>query len=259
MSLKTTTIMKKLLFLFCIAAFSLTIQSQTRSTFANKYLGINNIPPPLHVLPSPNYREANKLSIDFRDFDSNNTTKVIDDAITTGSRFITDFQFGNIDGFNKDYRLRYDAFNDQMEIKTAEDKIVILNKETINEVRFDDGSNYTIYNYALGDKNITGYLKVIFRGSKSSLLKKEMIKYVFRKRVESGYVGEVPPAYKKSKDIYFIANHNGTVHSFRTKKDFLNLFPTKTKTLEKFIKSNTIKFSKEDSLTKLVKYLDSLD
>ncbi len=250
--------MKKLLLLFFLGALCLNAQSQARSILGDTYT-INNVSPGFIKLPFPEYREANKLSIDFRDFESNNTTKVINDAITDGSRFTTDFQFGKVDKFKKYYRMRYDAFNDQMEIKMDDDKVVLLNKETINEVRLKDGSNYSIYNYQIGNQDITGYLKVVFSGSTTTLLKKEVIKYVFRKRIESGYVGEVPPTYQRASDLYFIAHHNGTIHSFSTKKEFLNLFSTKKKALGNFIKSNHIKFSKDDSLSKLVKYLDSMN
>ena len=249
--------MKKLLLLFvCIACIGFEGQSQNSSSISSLYLGNNAGFDGRSVLLD--YRSFDHHSVDYRDFGTNNTTKIIDDNATAGTRFITDFQSGKVRGFKKEYILRYDAFNDQMEIKKPQNNIKLIDKRTINEVRFEDGSTYKIYSYYIGKKNLTGYLKESFKGAEVTLLKKEVIKYVFEKQAESGYHTTIPAKYQRGKDLYFIADHNGKTRSFRSKKSFLNLFPVKKKELEKFIKSNSIKFSDEVSLTTLVKYLDTI-
>ncbi len=243
--------MKKLILLLVLASISLNSQSQ-KSRF------IPQTPPPI-TAGSIDYRNFNFHSIDYRDFELNNTTKVIEDENTLGSRFIDGFQLGKIIGYQKDYLLRYDGFSDQMEIENSEGTIGIINKETINEVNFNNGSTYRIYRYTIGEKNITGYLKVIYSGSELTLLKKEVIKYVFEKRAESSYHSDVPAAYKKADEVYFIAGHNGAINSFSKKREFLRLFPAKREVLEKFIKTNNVKFSKEDLLVKLVQHVNAMN
>ncbi len=224
--------MKKLILLIVLTSLSFNAQSQRINQVAENFIN------------------------DSQNFLTNNTTRGVKDANVTGSRFITDFRFGKVIGYNKNYLLRYDAYNDQMQVKNSEDKIVIINKKTINEVTFIDGSKYKIYNYTLGGVQKIGYLKVLFSGSKSSLLKKEVIKFIPEKKAESSYESDVLATYKKANAIYFISDHNGEINSFSKKKDFLKLFPSKKKAIEKFIKTNKIKFSKEDSLIRLAKHLD---
>ncbi len=196
---------------------------------------------------------------DSQNFVTNNTTRGIKDVNVTGSRFVSDFQFGKVIGYNQNYLLRYDAYNDQMEVKNTEDKIVIINKKTINEVTFNDGSKYKIFNYTLDGASKIGYLKVIYGGSKSSLLKKEVIKYVPEKKAESTYEDDTPAAYKKSSPVYFIADHDGSIRSFTKKKELLKLFPGEKKSIEKFMKSKKVKFSNEASLASLGRHLDTMN
>jgi len=227
--------MKKLILLLVLASFSLNGQSQRINQVAENFITDSN------------------------SFLTNNTTRGIKDANVTGSRFISDFQFGKVIGYEQNYLMRYDAYNDQMEVKNTEDKIVIINKKTINEVTFNDGSKYKIFNYTIDGVNKTGYLKVIFAGSKSSILKKSVIKFVPEKKAESSYDSDVPAAYKKGGDIFFIADHNGDIRSFTKKKELLKLYPSKKKALDKFMKSNKVKFSDEASLAKLGRHLDSMN
>ncbi len=249
--------MKKLLLLFACILFSFAGESQNSSSIHSLYLGNNAGYDGRSILLD--YRSFDYNSIDYRDFGTNNTTKIIDDNDTNGSRFINNFQYGKVAGFAKKYVLRYDAFNDQMEIKNAENKIYLIDKRTINKVDFENGATYKLYNYYIGKKNFTGYLKVIFKGSEVSLLKKEVIKYVFEKQAESSYHTAVPAKFKRGKDLYFVADHNGTTRSFRSKKDLLKLFPDKKTALEKFLKTNDVKFTNEDSLIALMQHLESLD
>ncbi len=250
--------MKKLFLLLAIILFGFSGQSQSSIGFHNYHIQTNPQSFTSLATVSIDFRAYGFDSIDFTDFGTNNTSKLIDDNLTEGTRFINDFQPGNVIGYAKEYLLRYDAFNDQMEIKNNDGTIVLINKETINGASFKDGTTYTIYNYFLGDKNINGYLKQVIKGSTISLLKKELIKYVFPKKAESGYDNDLPATYKKGRDIYFIADHNGTIHSFTKKKEFLALFPTVKNQLEKYWKSNKIKMSDEASLVKLIQYVDAL-
>ncbi len=225
--------MKKLIILIALVSFSLNGQSQRINQVAENFIN------------------------DSQNFVTNNTTRGVKDVNVTGSRFITDFQFGKVIGYNQNYLMRYDAFNDQMEVKNNEDQIVIINKKTINEVTFNDGSKYKIYNYTTEGSSKTGYLKVLYAGKNSSLLKKDVIKYVPEKKAESSYDSDVPAAYKKGSAIYFIADHNGDIRSFTKKKELLKLFPAKKKAIDKFMKANRVKFSDETSLAKLGRHLDT--
>lgn len=176
----------------------------------------------------------------------------------TGTPFTTDdFVLGTVIGYKNNYLLRYDAFNDQMQAKDNDDKVVILNKETITEVTFKDGTKYVVFEYTFDGAKKNGYLEVLLSNSSISLFKKEVIKFLPAKKAESGYDKDVPAMYKKARDRYLISNKKGEINSFSKKKDFLNFFPDKKTDIEKFIKSNKIKFTKEKDLIILIKHINS--
>ncbi len=237
MNFEKKLIMKKTILLVAVVliSFSFSGQSQKVNRYAEAFIN------------------------DSQNFVTNNTARGIKDKNATGSKYVSDFSFGKVIGYNQNYLMRYDAYNDQMEVKNTEDKVVIINKKTINEVTFNNGSKYKIYNYTLDGNSITGYLKVIYDGSKSSLLKKEVIRFIPEKKAESSYDSDVPAAYKKGSDVYFIADHNGAIRSFGKKKELLKLFPAQKKAIDKFIKANNVRFSNEVSLAKLGRHLDEMN
>lgn len=187
-----------------------------------------------------------------------NTSKNISGENITGTPFTTDvFVLGKVIGYKNNYLLRYDAFNDQMLAKRKDDRVVIVNKETITEVTFNDGTKYVVFDYTFDGAKKNGYLEVLLSNSVISLFKKEVINFRPAQKPATGYDQPKPPAFKKARDRYLISNKNGEINSFIKKKDFLNFFPDKKTDIEKFIKSNKIKLTKEKDLISLIKYVNS--
>lgn len=175
-----------------------------------------------------------------------------------GTPFTTeDYVLGKIKGFKDNYLLRYDAFSDHMLVKRHDEKIVIINKEIITEVAFNDGPKYEVFDYNFDGEKKNGYLEVITKSSEISLLKKVVINFHPAEKPASGYDRPKPPVFKKGRDRYLITTKNGEVKTFSKKKDFVQLFPDQKNAIEKFIKSNKIKFTKEKDLIKLVEHLGS--
>lgn len=187
-----------------------------------------------------------------------NTSKNISGENITGTPFTTDvFVLGKVIGYKNNYLLRYDAFNDQMLAKRKDDRVVIVNKETITEVTFNDGTKYVVFDYTFDGAKKNGYLEVLLSNSVISLFKKEVINFRPAQKPATGYDQPKPPAFKKARDRYLISNKKGEINSFIKKKDFLNFFPDKKTDIEKFIKSNKIKLTKEKDLISLIKYVNS--
>lgn len=225
--------MKKLIILGLFALISMNTYSQ--STF---YVGENFM---------NNYRNV-KI----------NTSKNNSGENIKGTPFTTDdFVLGTVIGYKNKYLLRYNAFNDQMLAKRRDDNIVIVNKETITEVTFIDGTKYVVFDYTFDGIKMNGYLEVLLSNSTISLLKKEVINFRPAQKPATGYDQPKPPAFKKGRDRYLISNKKGEINSFNKKKDFLNFFPDTKNDIEKFIKSNKIKFTKEKDLIRLVKHINS--
>jgi hypothetical protein len=179
--------------------------------------------------------------------------------IITGSPFTTDdFVLGTVTGYKQKYFLRYDAYNDQIQVKDNNDQILIVNKKTINEVTFNDGTKYVVFDYTLDENNMNGYLEVLVSDSTVSLFKKDIVKFIRAQKANSGYEKAAPAGYKKGKDRYLISIKNSTIISFNKKKDLLKLFPDHKNDIEKFIKSDKIKLSKERDLVKLVNHINTI-
>jgi hypothetical protein len=188
-----------------------------------------------------------------------NTSKNYSGENITGTPYTTDdFVLGKVIGYKNDYLLRYDAFSDQMHAKRDDGKIVLINKEIITEVTFNDGTKYVVFNYTFDGAKKNGYLEVLSSNSAISLLKKDVINFRPAQKPATGYDQPKPPVFKKARDRYLMSNKKGEVNSFNKKKDFLQLFPDKKNDIEKFIKSNKIKFTKEKDLIRLVKHIDSI-
>jgi len=187
-----------------------------------------------------------------------NTSKNISGENITGNPFTTDdFVLGTIIGYKTNFLLRYNAFNDQMLLKRKDNNVVIVNKETNTEITFNDGTKYVVFDYFFDGTKKNGYLEVLLSNSVISLLKKEVIKFRPAEKPATGYDQPKPPAFIKARDRYLISNKKGEINSFSKKKDFLNFFPDKKTDIEKFIKSNKIKFTKEKDLIRLVKHVNS--
>ncbi|MDH5413043.1 MAG: hypothetical protein OEW87_02800 [Flavobacteriaceae bacterium] len=187
-----------------------------------------------------------------------NTSKNKPGENISGSPFTTDdFVLGTVIGYKANYLLRYDTFNDQMLVKRKDGNVVIVDKETITEATFNDGTKYKVFDYIFDGTKRNGYLEVLLENSAISLLKKEVIKFVPAQKPASGYDQPKPPMFKKARDQYFILNKKGEINLFSKKKDILMLFPDIKNDIDSFIKSNKIKFTKEKDLIKLVEHINS--
>jgi hypothetical protein len=176
----------------------------------------------------------------------------------SGSPFTTDdFVLGTVIGYKQKYLLKYDAFNDYMLAKRKDDTIMIVNKETITEVTFNDGTKYVVFDYSLDDTMKNGYLEVLLSHSAISLYKKAIVNFSPAVKPASGYDQPKPASFKKGRNRFLVSIDDGQISSFIKKKDFLKLFPDKKTVIEKYVNSNKIKFTKEKDLVDLVNHIIS--
>lgn len=177
---------------------------------------------------------------------------------TVGTPFVEDFSLAKVTGFKENYLIRYDGHKDQMQLKNFENQIIVIDKRTVSEVIFSNGSVYKVYDYNLKSEKKNGYLKKVKDNQNFSLLKKETIKFYPAKEAESSYQKDRKATYKRVDDVYLVHDiSNNSINSISKKKAFIALFPEKKSAIEKFIKSNKIKFSKEQDLIKLIDFLNS--
>lgn len=160
------------------------------------------------------------------------------------------------------FNIKYNAFNDEMEVQSKNNKSYALNKLAKSvSVRFlHNNVTYSIFDYVNNDGVVeTGYFQNISSGDKVLLLKKESIMFIKEKPSKTGYDEHRPPQYRRLKDKLFVKiNNQNAIELPKSKKSILKLFPDKKSQISSFIKENKIKTSNESDLVKLVNYISSL-
>jgi len=158
---------------------------------------------------------------------------------------------------------RYNAFNDEIEIKKENSTInFVLNKKSkFSKIEFLSSKIiFESHNYIENGKNKRGYLAQLNTKGRSLLLKKQSISFIDAKPSKTGYDQGTPAQFKKAKDKYFIKIDNGNpVELPKNKKDIARLFPKHEKGILTFIKKQSISTKKETDLIKLFNYINTLD
>lgn len=150
--------------------------------------------------------------------------------------------------------IRYDAYIDQVET-LIDDKVYELPKsEKFSTLKFK-GSNITIIYL----KEDNGYFFRLVDG-KNQLLKKEKIKIqVIKPSIEPN--STIKDGYSKFERVnptYFIKTEKNLIKIPKNEKELINYFPEQKSEIENFIKTNKIKIKQEESMIKLVKFLNTL-
>jgi len=187
-----------------------------------------------------------------------------DNSIKGTPYVVNEFMPGkiSIDKQSKIYSLRYNAFNDVIEVKKDNGDLNALNKELVDvTITFTkDNKSYRVYNYIDPDtnNNMNGYFVVATDGAKP-LLVKERIVFIEKQQAKSSYDKTKPAQYKRKDDLFFTLNNDGVAIELPSKKkDLAKAFPKHSKDILSFIKANKIKTSKQADLVKLLNYINTL-
>ncbi|MDU8886617.1 hypothetical protein RXV94_10635 [Yeosuana sp. MJ-SS3] len=164
---------------------------------------------------------------------------------------------------NNIFYVRYNAVNDEIEVKGERNSAYALNKyrRDITIQLIAQKKTYQNFMYVDSDNNQTfGYFVHLSNPEANiKLLKKEVVKFFDEKVQVTGYDTPQDAKYKRLADKYFIkkGKENAIVIP-NSKKEFAKLFPDHEKEVLAYLKSEKIKLKKEESLTQLFGYLNSL-
>ncbi|WP_299522830.1 hypothetical protein [Winogradskyella sp.] len=158
------------------------------------------------------------------------------------------------------YSARYNAFNDEIEVKLDDDNILALdNSKDISVTFISDNKVYKTFSYTNEDKiSKRGFLVVVEESESYSLLKREYIKYYEGQKAASSYQQAKPATFKREGDTYYAKLDDKIVFIPQKKKSFLKAFPEQSSDLKTYIKENKINLKKETDLKKIIKYLSGL-
>ena len=157
----------------------------------------------------------------------------------------------------KNYPLKYDLKNRNIEIKGNND-VKILSVGAIKKVEFLIPFHQILINVKeYNPEDLTlGFYKIVSNGHTTLLqkIKLEMLDANYNAALD---VGSQSKKYVK-KTEYFVNNNNKTKKIKNKKKPILKIFKEKAEDIELFAKEKNLKYKKEEDLTKIFDYYNSL-
>ncbi|MET7030520.1 hypothetical protein [Sediminicola luteus] len=176
----------------------------------------------------------------------------------SGSPYLIEkFTPAKINAINETKLVRFDAYEDRVEIMVDENQFVILTDTQPYTISLLDGSDkiYETKTYLDEKGNVkASFFELLAKQGNYKLYLKEKIE--FTKAVKAqGYQDSQPAMFKKQKESYFITDFKGQSDQLlkipHKLKNFLKLFPAHSKTIKTFIKDNKLKIDKGDDLVKI--------
>lgn len=166
----------------------------------------------------------------------------------------------------KIYGVRYNVFKDEMQFKGSNNELFALSKSDDSVVITFTESNVSYHLVSYIDDSVEqptkkGYFVKLNDEGPNYILKKKTVLFFAEKQSKTGYDLAKPATYKKVKDRTYIklANKETAVLLETNKKKLVkNLFPSNSKEILSFFKSNKIKLNKDDDLIKFVMFLNTL-
>ncbi len=177
-----------------------------------------------------------------------------------GSQYFQEnFMYAFVDDMNKPFKMRYNAFFDEMEFEN-DGVIYDLDKNQYKVINFDDlNKKFIIAEYSDGNKIVNGYLVEIVGEGDVLLYKREKMEFSEAKKSGTGFGIDTPPAYKPKKDDFFVKIAGGSIIPLPSSKSkIMDLFGDKSKALNSFVKENRISLNSEKDLKRLFQYANSI-
>ena len=172
------------------------------------------------------------------------------------------FSLGTINNTNENkiysFQLRYNVYEDKMEIQKEDKSIVNLAKENYFDVLIL-GEKFILTTYEINGAKNVGYLELLFDKNNLILYKKHTRTLISAKKAKSSYEEDKPAKFVTSESFYFKSKNNNTILLPKKKKDFLKSFNNKSTEIASYMKKNKLKNSKKEDLIKILTYYSTLE
>lgn len=180
-------------------------------------------------------------------------------SLVGSSYIVEDFSPAKILKSGNVYDTRFNVYQDEMEIK-KDGKDYSLPKNFDNSVYFmASKKTYKVFKYEFNNTEKIGFFVELSKNDKISLLLKERIVLKDEVKPSTGYDEYKPPTLKRIKDKLYVGYKNNTTAVLPSKKkDFYAIFSSKSKEIEKFVKSSGLNIKKPEDLVKIFAHYDSL-
>jgi hypothetical protein len=140
-------------------------------------------------------------------------------------------------------KIRYNLFDDVLEVKHKGRDMQILPADLIELIEFDS-HRLTVGEFEVDNKMNRSFLFVLDTGEVDLLMRKT-VKFEEWRPAKAQETAPKPATFKPSLDYYYIKSPNGKIHAITKIKDLPSLFPRNRKKVESFIESNKTKLKAE--------------
>jgi len=158
--------------------------------------------------------------------------------------------------------MRYNAFNDNIELSLIDDGInyYLLEKKPNSWYLTLGANKYRAYQYILKKEMTVGFFVILSESDtlNYSLLKKEKVIFKDETKEKSSFVSYTPAEFKKGKSAYYLKVEEKLSKVPRKQKDFLKLFHQKKEELKAFIKKNKYSIPDESDLIAIISYYNTI-
>lgn len=148
---------------------------------------------------------------------------------------------------------RYNSYSDEIEFQKDNKTFSLPPTSTFTRIEFTDTEDKLVKIDTNDD--LSGYFFELVNGN-ISLYKKIKTKFVSAVPASSSYSSDKPASFKTLAPVYYIKTDKGFIKNPKNQKDITEQIPEKKEAIETFVKSNKIKFNKEEDLIKLVNFLN---
>ncbi|NOR28544.1 MAG: hypothetical protein GQ540_08450 [Lutibacter sp.] len=175
--------------------------------------------------------------------------------------FNNQFILGTINNTNAkkiySYQMRYNVYEDKIEIQKEDKSIVYLAKATNFNVLIL-GKTFVLKTYEDKGENNEGYLELLLNKSNIELYKKHKRTLISAKKAKSSYEEDKLARFNSSESFYYKLGNSKVLLLPKSKKDFLKSFSDKSNDIASFMKHNKLKKSKKEDIIKILEYYSTL-
>ena len=151
--------------------------------------------------------------------------------------------------------LRYNAFNDEIEMQDGEKVIALMKRDYITAQL--NGFNYRVIKFMEDGKIRQGYGIPLYTGD-TSFYSRYQVVLREGKAANSSYGKERPPSFEREV-LYYIAREGKTAEPVRlTKKSIIEALSDQKASLDRYCKAEKLKLKIEAEVIQLLRHYDSL-
>lgn len=148
---------------------------------------------------------------------------------------------------------RYNSYSDEIEFQKDEKLHVLPKQDVFSKIIFTN-TKEKLALVNTGD-DLSGYFFELSSG-KYPLYKKVKTRFIDMVKSSNGYAEDKPAKFQTLEPKYYIKTEKGFIKDPKNVKEIVDQIPEKKESIETFVKSNKIKFNKEEDLIKLVNFLN---